>query len=129
MNDKNKQINKQLEIEKGHACLRQAELLLKNGEYDGSVSRAYYAVFHYATALLLTKGLETSSHEGLIRLFSLHFIKTGVLSKKYSTILSHAQKAREEADYWPEIPFNKEETESRLEETKDFVKEATKHLK
>lgn len=129
MNAKNKEINKRLEVEKGEACLRQAELLMKNGEYDGAVSRAYYAVFHYATALLLTKGLEVASHEGLIRLFGLHFIKTGVFSKKYSTILSHAQKAREEADYWPEIPFTVEDAQVRLEETRDFIREFAKHLK
>lgn len=105
MNDINKKLNIQLEVEKGDACFRQADVLFKSSEYDGSISRAYYAVFHFATALLLTKGLEARSHEALSRLFNLHFIKTGILPKNFSTILSHAQKAREEADYWPEIPY------------------------
>lgn len=122
MNDKNKKLNIKMETEKGQACLRQAKLLSDNREFDGAISRAYYAIFHYASALLLTKGLEAHSHEGLIRLFNLHFIKSGLLPKEYSTILSHAQKAREESDYWPEIPFTKEDAEVRLAEVEKFIK-------
>lgn len=129
MNDKNKQVNIKLEVEKGKSCLRQAKLLFDSGEYDGTISRAYYGVFHYASALLLTKGLEARSHEGLVRLFNLHFIKTGVLQKEYSKILSHAQKAREESDYWPEIPFTKEEADERIKETEKFMKAVERLLR
>lgn len=122
MNDKNRKINIQLEVEKGQACLRQARMLADNCEYDGAISRAYYAIFHHASALLLTKGLEARSHEGLVRLFNLHFIKTSVLSKEFSKILSHAQKAREESDYWPEIPFTKDEAIERIVEAEKFIK-------
>lgn len=128
MNDNNKKLNIRLETEKGQACLRQARLLLNNKEFDGAVSRAYYAIFHYASALLLTRGFEARSHEGLIRLFNLHFIKTAVLSKEYSTILSHAQKAREESDYWPEIPFTDEDAQVRLSEVEKFIKAVEKLL-
>lgn len=129
MNSINKRMNIDMEVEKGDACLRQADLLFKNKEYDGAVSRTYYAVFHYASALLLTKGIEARSHEGLIRLFNLHFIKSGTLQKECSVILSHAQKAREEADYWPEISFDEEDAEVRLREAKSFFKNVEKHLK
>lgn len=128
MNAKNKKINIKMETEKGDACLRQAELLFKNGEYDGTVSRSYYAVFHYASALLFGKGIEARSHEGLIRLFNLHFIKTGDFPKLYSTLLSHAQRAREEADYWPEIPFTREDAELKLKEAMEFIRTVEKHL-
>lgn len=128
MNDNNKKLNTEMEIEKGQACLRQAELLYKNSEYDGAISRAYYAVFHYVSALLFTKGIEARSHEGLVRLFNLHFIKTAILPKEFSTILSHAQKAREEADYWPEIPFTKEDAATRIKETKEFISRIEKLL-
>lgn len=121
MNDINKKQNISIEIEKGQAALRQARILLDQREYDGSISRAYYAIFHYASAILLTKGLEARSHEGLVRLFNLHFIKSGIFLKKYSTILSHLQKAREESDYRPEIPFDEEDAQTRLREAQEFI--------
>lgn len=117
MNASNKKINLHLETDKGDAALRQAEILFESKEYDGAVSRAYYAVFHYAQAILFSKGLEAKSHQGLGRLFGLHFVMTKIFEKKFSTILSHAQKAREESDYYPEIPFSKEEATLRIMET------------
>ncbi|MBI5298686.1 MAG: HEPN domain-containing protein [Deltaproteobacteria bacterium] len=129
MNAQNKTINMKLEMEKGRSALRQATILHQNNEYDGAVSRAYYAVLHFARALLFSKGLETNSHEGTKRLFSLHFVREGSFEKKYSTILSHAQKAREESDYEPEIPFNEEESAARIEEAKTFLKKTESHLK
>ncbi|MBI2345693.1 MAG: HEPN domain-containing protein [Deltaproteobacteria bacterium] len=121
MNDVNKQVNVKLEVEKGDAALRQAHLLFQNKEFDGCISRAYYAVFHYVSALLLTQGIEARSHEGLVRLFNLHFIRTAIFPKRYSTILSHAQKAREESDYRPEIPFTEEDAKNRLTEAEEFI--------
>lgn len=129
MNDINKKENIAIEVEKGQAAFRQAKILYESKEYDGSISRAYYAVFHYTTALLLTKGFETRSHEGLGRLFNLHFIKTNVFPKKYSTILSHMQKAREESDYQPEVPFTEEDAKTRLKEAEEFVTCIEKFLK
>ncbi|MFA4874310.1 MAG: HEPN domain-containing protein [bacterium] len=128
MNPKNIKINVGLEIEKGDAALRQAEILLKNNEYDGAVSRAYYAVFHYAQALLFLKGIEARSHHALNRLFSLHFVRSGAFEKRFATILSHAQKAREESDYSPEIPFSSEEAQLRIDEAKDFIDRAGRYL-
>lgn len=129
MNEANKLGNASLEIEKGGATLEEAEILFNNGKYDGAVSRAYYAAFHYACAALLSKGLEAKSHQGMQRLFHLHFIRTKIFDDKAGIILSHAQKAREEADYYPEISFSKEVAKERLEEVKKFVKQIRSYLK
>lgn len=94
MNDINKKENIAIEVEKGRAALRQARILFESDEYDGSVSRAYYAVF----------------------------------SKRYSTILSHSQKAREESDYQGEIPFTKEDADLRLAEADEFIRHVADFL-
>ncbi len=39
-------------IEKATTLLAQAELLLKNQQYDGSVNRSYYAIFNAVRAIL-----------------------------------------------------------------------------
>ncbi len=48
---------------------------------------------------------------------------------KAGVILSHAQKAREEADYYPEISFSKEIAEERLNEVKIFIEQIRSYLK
>ena len=42
-------------IEKAKKYLRSAEILLKEDDYESSVSRTYYAMFYCAQAMLLTK--------------------------------------------------------------------------
>jgi len=42
-------------VEKARKYLRSAEILLKEGDYESSVSRTYYAMFYCAQAMLLTK--------------------------------------------------------------------------
>lgn len=128
MNDVNKFENAGLETEKGDAALEEAQILFENKKYDGVVSRAYYAAFHYASAALLRKGLEAKSHQGMQRLFHLHFIRTKIFNDKAGITLSHAQKAREEADYYPEISFTREVAEERLNEVKKFVKQVRSYL-
>ncbi|MBI4211935.1 MAG: HEPN domain-containing protein [Deltaproteobacteria bacterium] len=121
MNALNKKRNAELEQERGRAALRQAEILHQSKEYDGAVSRAYYAIFHYARAALFLRGFETKSHSGLSSLFNLHFVRTGLLEKKFAAMLSNAQKAREESDYEPEIPFTEEESAERVNDAKAFL--------
>jgi len=129
MNETNKIGNAGFEMEKGDSALEEAQILFDNEKYDGAVSRAYYAVFHYACAALLSKGLEARSHQGMQRLFHLHFIRTKIFSDRAGLILSHAQKAREEADYYPEISFTKAIAKERLDEVKMLIKQIRSHLK
>ena len=69
-------------IQKANKKLEVAEKLLKSSDYDDAVSRAYYAVFHAAQALLLTEGERAETHKGIVMLFGLLFVKTGKFSKK-----------------------------------------------
>lgn len=128
MNSVNRLENAALEVLKGNSSWEEARILFDNGKYDGAITRAYYAAFHYASALLLTKGLEARSHQALRRLFHLHFIRTNTFPERMGTVLSHAQKAREEADYYPEVTFSKETAAERLREVETFLTTARTHL-
>lgn len=66
-----KQTDKQLH--KAHRKLRVARKNFADGFYEDAVSRAYYAMFHAAKALLLTKHLDAKTHSGLINLFNQHY--------------------------------------------------------
>ena len=44
-------------IEKAERSLKASKTLLDKGYYDFAVSRAYYTMFYYAIALLLTKNI------------------------------------------------------------------------
>ncbi|MBT3194065.1 MAG: HEPN domain-containing protein, partial [Verrucomicrobia bacterium] len=92
-----------------------------SGFLSNAVSRIYYFLLHNVRALLLTKGLEPRSHEAALRLFSLHFVKTGPLPTATSHLFSRTMKYREEADYNPSYQFTKDEVQALFQEADDFA--------
>jgi len=67
-------------IEKAERSLKASKTLLDKGYYDFAVSRAYYTMFYYARALLLTKNITPKKHSSTISLFCEKFVK----SKEFS---------------------------------------------
>jgi len=101
--------------------LKEAEILKGAKSFAGSVSRSYYAFLDAATAALITKDLFPKSHTGAIDLFSLHFIKPGLVETKYIKWFKRIKKYREDADYKHRIPFTSEDAEEVYREAEEFV--------
>jgi len=116
-------------VEKAKKYLRSAEMLLKEGDYESSVSRTYYAMFYCAQAVLLTKNLSFSSHKGVISAFGEHFVKTGVFPKEMGRELNRAFEKRQLGDYEYTFVISQIEAEEMLKSGKKFVDEIVQHLK
>ena len=86
-------------LKKAKSELEQAELLKKEGHYDGAVNRYYYSMFHLAQALLLEFGERPTSHSGLIQRFSLLAIYQEVFPKKFAQALADIFRERENSDH------------------------------
>ena len=100
-----------------------ATLLLGRKHYRASISRSYYSMYYAAQALLLSENIDTSTHKGLIRLFSLHFVKTERLSPEWSNLLKEAYDLRQLSDYDADFTGTLVEAEMLLEKAKAFVTE------
>lgn len=108
--------------------LDSAKILLEHKKYDDAVSRAYYAVFHCAQALLINEGLKAESHSGVRHLFGLHFIKKGKFDKKFAKYLKNLKEDRENGDYGILTLIEEEDAEEALSEAEEFVAETKKYL-
>lgn len=117
------------EIKRGDESLRSAEILLEADLFLDAMSRVYYSVLHYARALLLVKDISPKSHQGVLQLFSHHFIKTKELPLEIGKILARQQKFREESDYNVESRFQKEDVMIEIEDAKKFRSAAAELLK
>lgn len=113
------EIEKYIELAKEN--IEAAEILFKEEKYRGTVSRAYYAFFDAASALLLTEGLVAKSHAGLLTLFGLHFVKTGKIEAKFARLFTKAKEAREEADYEIYKECTKEKAKQMIKTAREFV--------
>jgi uncharacterized protein (UPF0332 family) len=89
---------------KATRAVASARLLLSDGDVDGACNRAYYAMFDAARAalLVLVPGIDPAlvkTHGGLISMFSLHFVKPGILPVELGRSLNRAHEVRLIADY------------------------------
>lgn len=116
-------------LEKTKRKLQAAERLYEDGFYDDSISRAYYAMYQVAIALLMTKDLTPKTHSGVLTMLSLHFVKTGIVKKKYFDMFAHAKEARENGDYEAFYMPTKEEARLVLRNAKQFIDEIERILK
>ncbi|VVB87154.1 HEPN domain protein [uncultured archaeon] len=115
-------------IARSRKYLESAEILLKSGDYESSVSRVYYAMFYSVEALLLTEGVTVSSHKGVISAFGERFIKTGVFGKEMSKELSRAFEKRQLGDYEYTFVISEDEAREMFEKGRNFVETLIKYL-
>lgn len=116
-------------IERARKYLKSSKTLLEEGDYESSVSRAYYAMFYSAEATLLTKNLSFSSHKGVISAFGEHFVKTDIFLRDMGRELNRAFEKRQLGDYEYTFVISEEEAKKILEKGKDFVEKITQYLK
>ena len=76
-----------------------AKLLLQNRFPAIASSRAYYAMFNAAEAMLLSEDLSFSKHSAVISAFGQHFAKTGLVPTHLHRAILTAQEDRQAADY------------------------------
>ncbi|MBN1579383.1 MAG: HEPN domain-containing protein [Anaerolineae bacterium] len=79
--------------------LAAARELVSSAYYDFVASRAYYAAFYAATALLLSEELTFSKHSGVIASIHRKFVKTGRLDAQHGKNLNWLFELRGVGDF------------------------------
>ena len=108
-------------LRKAKRSLDAARHLLKNGDEDFAASRAYYAMFYAAQAILLKKNLTFKSHAAVISAFGQHFAATGEIDKTLHQHLIAAQYARNAGDYMIDVELNAEDVEEHIANAELFI--------
>ena len=115
-------------IERARRYLDTAALLIEEGDFESSVSRAYYAMFYVARALLEQDGITPKTHSGLRNQFGLHFIKTGNLPERFAAMLNDAEELRTLAEYAEERVISREDAKTTLHDAEAFVDPLSQRL-
>lgn len=97
-------------LRRAEESLSAAELLLAEDFAGFAASRAYYTMFYLAEAFLLTRGLASSKHSGVVGMFGHEFAKSGVVPAHFHRYLIRAGELRLLADYQSK-PISDEEAQ------------------
>lgn len=111
------------ELRKARRFEAAARHLAAGGFHEDAVSRAYYAVFHGACALLATIGRTIRTHDGLRAVIGEHFIRPGVIDPRFGRLLARAAADRNDADYNAAATFTEQDTAEALDRTAEFLAE------
>lgn len=115
-------------MEHSKDCLREAKLLLDNGEYRGAANRAYYAAFHALRAVLALDGFDSKKHSGVIAKFRELYIKTGLFTPELSDTIGSLFRIRSVSDYDDFYVASKSDVESQYQRAKKLVAEIESYL-
>lgn len=115
-----------LELKKARETYEEIGILLDANRLNGAANRMYYSVFHAICALLINDGHQVNTHKGSHALFSLHYIKTGILPKEYGQLYNQLQTMREESDYNCAYDVEIDELQQRLDPTKRLIEDIEK---
>lgn len=112
-------------LHKAQRYLRSAAVLLEIGDHDSTVSRAYFAMFYAAQALLLRHEVRLAPGQGLRAAFIEHFVRTGQLPERAGTSLEDGYVLMESADFGHRTAVTQPQAERMLAEAEAFVNSVT----
>jgi uncharacterized protein (UPF0332 family) len=102
--------------------------LTEQGFVRAGVSRAYYAFFYVAEALLAARGEEYSSHSAVISAYGLHFARTRLLDPCHHQHLRRAFELRNAADYSVMASLAQDDARTLVQWAQEFLDAASAFL-
>lgn len=116
-------------LERARDALATARDNLAHSHWRGAVNRAYYAVFHAASAALLWLDIERARHAGVQAAFGEFLIKSGIIEVEFGRIYNRVRQLREMQDYdLQAAALTAEETERLFSEAARFVTRLERYL-
>lgn len=115
-------------LERAREDLAAAGDILETERPWRAATDAYYAMFHAAEALLLSLGMETSSHAATQAAFGQQFAKTARLDPKFHRYLLNAFDKRITADYDVTVKLRAEDVKTLVAQAEEFVAAAERYL-
>lgn len=108
-------------LRRARQSLSAAELLWREGYPSEATSRAYYAMFYAAQAVLRSEGIVVVRHSAVVSKFGEVFARTRRMDPALHRMLIEAKEARELADYVMDDEAAAGAVEVRLAEARAFL--------
>jgi len=116
-------------INRAFETLQEAEAMIESKFWNAAVNRIYYACYYAVSSLLLKNGINASTHKGVRRMFSLHYVQKGLISNELGKFFSDIYDRRQTGDYDDFVLFDKKTAVSLLSLAKEFISAVEKLIK
>jgi hypothetical protein len=113
-------------LEKAERLLDDAKLLLKEGRYESSVNRSYYAALSAAKAVLILLGIDPKTHEGVKTMVNKKLVLDGLISKEHGKWFRNLLFEREDADYTDYVAIDSSDAKNAFKDASRFIEKIKK---
>lgn len=86
-------------IEKAYRAYKEAVGSIESGFVETAANRLYYAAYYAVSALLIAFQYEANTHNGVIQMFGMAFLRNNIVEKKYGRIYNQLFSLRLTGDY------------------------------
>ncbi len=115
----------ELRLEKAQTALEQAEGNIPMCYWEVIANRLYYAAYYAVSGLLVANGDVAQTHDGVIKMFGLHFVRTGLVTQEMGKHYSRLFSSRLTGDYSDTFDLQKEDVLPLVEPTKELIEVVT----
>ena len=112
-------------IEKAIRAYEQAKGVLGLKYWETIANRLYYAAYNAVSALLIANGDTAQTHSGVIHLFGLHFVKTGIVSSDIGRLYHSLFTMRQTGDYDDTYGLTEQDVLPYVEPTGQLIEEVS----
>jgi uncharacterized protein len=109
-------------LSRAETTFQDAKMLADNESWNSCVNRLYYSCFYAVTAILISKGYEAKTHNGVKTIFFKEFIATGQIDKEFGNLYSDLIAWRSEGDYADFVDYDSETVLPMIEKVEAFLK-------
>ena len=107
--------------EKAYNTLKEAEDMIDTKHWNLAIQRLYYACFYMASALLMSRGINARTHNGVVGQLGQNFVSKGFLTKDEGRLYSRLLQNRITGDYNDFFFFSREDVAPLLEPTRNLL--------
>jgi len=113
-------------VEKSRKTLEQAKSNIALGYWELIANRVYYAAYYAISALLIANGHTAKTHESIIRIFGLYFVKTGKFSAEQGKLYNKLYTLRLTGDYNDHYDLDEQDVLPLIEPAERLILDASK---
>jgi uncharacterized protein (UPF0332 family) len=114
-------------LKRANNALSASEALYSKELFDDAISRAYYAMFYAAKALLVRDGFVSGSkHSAVVAAFGREYAKTGKIGSRYHQMLIEGFEWRQKADYDVFWHADRQTAQGCIEDARNFILQISK---
>ena len=112
-------------LEKAMRAYNEARGIVNLKYWETIANRLYYAAYNAVSALLIANGDTAQTHSGIIHIFGLRFIKTGIFPADCGRLYHKLFTMRQTGDYDDTYGLNEEDVLPYVEPTGKLIEQVS----